>query len=594
MALFSRVEKEYKNVPGFADPEHRNQVIAKRLAEALHEWLKKHDPQNSLDSKNPACRVNHGWAVMWKAVDEQQKGYLALKDFDYMCGVDMLNVKKDVQPHSQMDHLDEFWRDIVAASTGPFHKVSPDTVPWADFALGLYRIYLRSWPRLPAQRLRQLARKITQRAEKVHGFTGNWKPVLENYDFDGTDTMTFNKLHAMIRKPFPGFGFSKDEFTDIDIRSVWRESDENEDGDGPLADFGAFLRINAAVPAVSESDVRLSKEQVRSILDRLNDGIRKWQVKRGVTIEQGKSSFADMNLQWCVLFHLSKESASRNMDVAEFKYAITHVAKIKNVSDGEVEGLFQILDLDGSGQLTYEEFALAYYRQETIWWPTLHEVELRKAAAVLNNAAVVWTYANNKKKMGPISMSWFKVLEAQNVDGTVEREHDQLVQGKFQFNEFMGLIRGSFPGLAVSRYSLSDNQVRGLWKAIDSDRISKVPTSKIAVFLRNWAKDDSSAAPASQASPPSSPTSPACRGTTTLTAPRSARNAKTIPSRNYRQTSLRTFQAREEGWNRHCVPSASGVLHHDDSLRHDFYSGGYGTAHSTKSKYGYGGVSELV
>jgi Ca2+-binding EF-hand superfamily protein len=568
-----QVEKEYATSPGSRNPEQRNPVIAKRLAEALIKWLQTNDPQGSLDAKNPACKVHSGWTVIWELVDKKQQGYLAMKDFNYLCGPDVLNVTRELQPHYAMDHLHVFWQAIVDAAAGPYQKVTTDMVTAENFAFGLYRIHLRSWPRIPPSTLRQLVRKIGKRAEKTHGFNGNWGPILAKYDDDDTDTITFNKFHAMIRKPFPGLGFSKDEVTDMDIRSIWRESDEEEDGVQSTSDFGAFLRISAAIPDVSESDGRLNKEQVRSIILRLLDGLRKWQKTRGVSAEPGASSFADMNLQWCVLFHLADENSNRSLDVQEFKYAVKHVAKMKDISDMELEGIFRILDLDGSGGLTYEEFALAFYRQEVIWWPCLAEEEIRKAVDVLTKSAIIWLYTYNNKKMGTLSMNWIKVLEAQNVDGAPDNyasEHQQFLQGKFQFNEFVGFIRGKAPGLNISKYNLTDDQARGLWKAIDADRMSKVPTAQIAAFLRTWAKDR--------------PVSPVASASSTKARTR-------LPDR---KPSLRTLQARRQGWNIHSVPSASGVLHHDDALRCDFQSTGNGKAHSTKSKYGYGGIRELV
>lgn len=309
-----------------------------------------------------------------------------------------------------------------------------------------------------------------------------------------------------------------------------------------FSELQVFLRINMSVWQSDVVQKQLSPEQIRSILERITAGLIEWQKKRGVPpkqLEVGKSWFADSQLQWCMLFHLADENSNRMLDVAEFKFALGEVARVKSLSEAEVEGLFQVLDMDGSGQLSYEEFTVAVYQNESSFWPDLTETALRRLVRVIHNAAMVWLVAS--------------ILDAQKMEGGDEFLAYKKEQTKriWCWNEFVAFVHGDYPGLGVRQSALNTEELQGIWKALDKTRMGRLDVCYVASCLRRFSGELGAERTTEEAYK-------AKAGDTPLMRPASAKQLREL----------------EKGWSHHCAPPASGVLPKNEASRLTFHRPG--------------------
>merc|ERR1711988_1474697 len=111
-----------------------------------------------------------------------------------------------------------------------------------------------------------------------------------------------------------------------------------------------------------------------------------------------------------------------------------------------------MLDADGGGEVSPEEFALSVYKLEVDWWPVLTDKETKRIVRILNDAMVRWHYGNTKRSMSHQTISWSKVFTSQKVDGVSQLDYNDTsgsdTHNMIDFNEFVGIVRNNTPGLS--------------------------------------------------------------------------------------------------------------------------------------------------
>eukprot|EP00930_Biecheleria_cincta_P018104 TRINITY_DN1420_c0_g3_i1.p1 TRINITY_DN1420_c0_g3~~TRINITY_DN1420_c0_g3_i1.p1 ORF type:complete len:1071 (+),score=140.28 TRINITY_DN1420_c0_g3_i1:278-3490(+) len=131
----------------------------------------------------------------------------------------------------------------------------------------------------------------------------------------------------------------------------------------------------------------------------------------------------------------------------------------------ELRMLWHRLDRDGSGQATQAEFEQIIHSIEMLKWPVLTPKQLSTFIKKLNDAAEKWHGCGG---------NWFKIFELIDLDSS----------GGISYCELEHCIRGSFPNFRMSKAVISDNEIKGFWKALAGVQNLTVPISRFMRFLR--------------------------------------------------------------------------------------------------------------
>merc|ERR1712232_1235032 len=107
------------------------------------------------------------------------------------------------------------------------------------------------------------------------------------------------------------------------------------------------------------------------------------------------------------------------------------------------------------------------YRLEVSTWDDVPEGEgtLERVVARISDAAQLWHRCGG---------NWYKVF----------RIFDEDESGAICFDEFREIVRRPCPCLAISKKSVSDRDLKALWKVMDDDLSSYISVSEFMVFMR--------------------------------------------------------------------------------------------------------------
>jgi len=348
--------------------------------------------------------------------------------------------------------------------------------------------------------------------------------------------------------------------------------------------------------AKEEDAVQMDKQKLRSVAVRLAKAMDASQAAQGQPLTMGKNMLSDWNTRWCLLLSARKNTRSNGkIDIHDFVHSVQFCLNPKDITEAELKGWYRSLGLDAAGPVLPEEFALAVYRSEVDHWPLLPEVQVGSCVAVLNNAAHQWHFKGTNRSHLLTYGSWFKILSAQGGRGTEGHIHQSFAERtdccsartSLDYNEFVGLVRNQYPGLNIQPRDFTDNEVKGVWKCIDVDRLGRVKFGEFLQFMRVHTeaeaqglcggrllarsanqglnklqkKELAAALPESASKMAGYPTAPR----TAAERQRSEAAAEIINSE------------RRKNWNPTAVGSTSGVLRQDDALRNVFIPsrGGY-------------------
>lgn len=143
------------------------------------------------------------------------------------------------------------------------------------------------------------------------------------------------------------------------------------------------------------------------------------------------------------------------------------------ISRNELQGLWRYVDADQSGELSPDEFQSALYLFKISAWPDYSHVEYQPELAhtltMMNAAADKWHKAGG---------NWFKIFRRMDTDES----------GQMGYEEIEAVIRTTFPGLKLSLNEISEENLHGLWKALDVDRSGLISVQEFMIFMRRHAK----------------------------------------------------------------------------------------------------------
>eukprot|EP00929_Paragymnodinium_shiwhaense_P001578 TRINITY_DN101815_c0_g1_i1.p1 TRINITY_DN101815_c0_g1~~TRINITY_DN101815_c0_g1_i1.p1 ORF type:complete len:609 (+),score=144.64 TRINITY_DN101815_c0_g1_i1:112-1938(+) len=579
-------EKRQEGEEAQHDVGARNAVIAKRLAKTLQTWLVKNN-HSKVSKDNPEASVDRGWEAMWHFCDAGGSGLMGLEDFTNMV-VRILHARG-----IQVADLEAFWDHALRIRDDHFPSPTSQSAKMTaqHFSSCLYKMYLEVWPDYTELQLSRCVSMLNEKADKVHKCSGNWYKVFNKFEAENPGWIDFNAFLSVVRRGPPGLSITQKELADCDIRGMWRAADASGAGRITVRDFMRFARYYGQIkkrgPAADE-DPQYNKHELRSIAVRLARALDDWQQTRGDPLKIGKNALSDPNSRWCMLFTFTDDDGNGKIDLQEFVKAVQCLLKPKDITEAELKAWFRSLHLDSTGQVSPEEFALAVYRLEVDWWPVLPEQQVNRCVNVMNNAATHWHYKGTERSYHVTYGTWYKILNAQGADGHVNHsfaERTDCVRGglSLDYNEFVKVIRSQWPGLHIHKRDLSDNEVKGVWKSLDVDRLGKVKFSEFMQFMRRHTAEDQQGicgGPILQKSV-NEHAKKLQEKTLAATMPDSAATMRkggypgkaslTGYERAQATRDQETINAeRRKGWVKHNCPSSSGILRQEDALRNVF------------------------
>ncbi|CAL1131031.1 unnamed protein product [Cladocopium goreaui] len=170
---------------------------------------------------------------------------------------------------------------------------------------------------------------------------------------------------------------------------------------------------------------------------------------------------------WHRFFSEMDADDSGRATLEEMEDAFRRCLSQARVSRYELLMLWRRLDLDGSGEVSLDEFVLMMYRNELAMWPRSSDAELARVVKVVSAAI---------SRRHHVEGNWYKVFLFIDPKGT----------GTIVFEDLQKFLRGTYPGLHLDREELPNDDMFRLWKALDTTEGMRVPKSEFMSFMRRY------------------------------------------------------------------------------------------------------------
>lgn len=493
-------------------------AVASRLALAVNEWL-----------VSTGVRVDARKPRLWgRFIDAMEKAGTHRANFrEFLRGArNMLRVVHD-DGDAQKSPSDEvrgqrllsevqlmaFWRVVDIDGSGEASAM--------EFDKAVYRLQLQTWPKLEEMDLQRIVSAMNTAADKWHRASGNWYKVCKACDADGSGNLTSEDLFEVVRKSFPGLSIPAKVISDQDLRGIWRAVDDDCSGLVDTKEFMVFMRMHGSQHSMNrlteytkkkrgvntETQQELgqppekSRDELREISRSLNDALASFWRRKGVTIighpemwerffvegdtcKIGKLSFFELEAHMRATLPRSqpKQQAGPSSDAGstpdgEFPAATADDPSLdppedkclaKGVKHTELLALWcATVRIEGFNEVSAHDWCVALYRLELEAWEQVDDETIASVVHKISSAAHKWYRAGG---------NWYKIFRLVDTDES----------GRLGFQEFVDIIRRPLPCLAVTEKQLRDRDLKGLWKALDTDRSGDVDVSEFMCFMRRW------------------------------------------------------------------------------------------------------------
>jgi len=468
----------------------RSVVELRAVVVSLEKALKAYCTEKAYKSANRTAAAN--WRRFFQEADANVHGrldYFALEEALRSRLGKWIGFKEDEGPtkpalpghHVEPADLRALWEILDPNKSGE--------VTAEELILSLYRLELDGWPEGNEQTFERVVDRLNSVVDKRLRCGGNWYKVFNLVDTDGSGRLDFCEMTELIRDCWSGLAIPPTQISDIEIRSLWKALDTMQSGFVRVSDFMVFMKrhgskhsmhkltsyskkkrglIEDSQVACDASEIRYDTHQMCNIATRLTLAIHRWLAKQSL---RGVSSGSPQ--LWGQFIKALDTRRSARLNFGEFVVGTQKLLRIEGtVSDDELKAFWLAVDVDGSGEASAAEFDSAVYRLQVITWPDLGDEQLKRIVSVMNAAADKWHRAGG---------NWYKVFTACDEDGS----------GNMDFEEMVSNLRSNFPGLSITHRQVSDIEMRGLWKALDTDRSGLLDVKHFMVFMRHHGKEHS-------------------------------------------------------------------------------------------------------
>lgn len=111
-----------------------------------------------------------------------------------------------------------------------------------EWTLGIYRLWLETWPDCSNKVLSQVVDKISETAAKWIGRTKNWYKVFNLVDVDGSGSIGYDEFFNIIRRPLPCLAIPTSAISSDELKGLWKAMDEDRSSTITVQEFMVFMR----------------------------------------------------------------------------------------------------------------------------------------------------------------------------------------------------------------------------------------------------------------------------------------------------------------------------------------------------------------
>jgi len=409
------------------------------------------------------CSAGESWVRFFGDTDVDGSGRITFDELETA-------IKRRLRTGITRYQLLVLWRQLDSDHSG---EVSVEEV--VQF---LYQVDLSSWPAGSHEDVKRAVKRLHKAGAMWYQAAGNWYKIFLQIDINLRGYITLDDLKRAVRGGFYGFRLSSQELPDEEIHKLWKALDDEAEMRVPLRKFLAFMRRmggqqchkkkqklkNALKAQRSRTQVELLPElSNEEMLLGAQELVRKMAKYYGL---QGSPTSLATPEVWTHLFHTIHPDGSFRIRFIDFENFASKM-EVSPKMFHRIRALWRLVDADGSGEASEKEFVEALYGLQLDQWPRLEDHRLERAMALLNAHADKWHRAGG---------NWFKVLSICDEDGS----------GRLDYEELVKVIRGAYPGLKLSESILSDDELRGMWKAMDTDRSGHVSIQEFMIFARRY------------------------------------------------------------------------------------------------------------
>jgi len=359
-----------------------------------------------------------------------------------------------------------------------------------ELLLAIYRLDVDAWPDDDDATLQATVEILNEALLTRLRSGGNWYKAFNLVDKDGSGRVEFQEFKDLIRDTWRGLAIRPAALPDQRIKAFWKKLDENLSGDVTVAEFMVFMKRHGGPKCSMHRLTEYSKKkrglveeahdyseeianapsfsnaELCTVATRLTMAINSWLLSRGLRVDPHHPRL------WGQLIEQVDTDKSTRLSFPEYLKAVRRVLGIGEdlVSADHLRAFWRAVDADGTGESSAAEFDRAVYCLQIETWPVLRAKDIKRVIEVMNNAAEKWHRAGG---------NWYKVFTACDEDGS----------GNMAFEELVGVVRKGFPGLSIGPKQLSDDDLRGLWRAVDSDRSGLADVKEFMAFMRTHGRD---------------------------------------------------------------------------------------------------------
>mmetsp|Transcript_54805 Transcript_54805/g.102773 ORF Transcript_54805/g.102773 Transcript_54805/m.102773 type:complete len:1348 (+) Transcript_54805:158-4201(+) len=463
---------------GLGDIPERTKQELRSISGMLEQALRAYWSERGVHA-NTHC-TGGSWNRFFQEVDTDGSGRLRFPEFVAAVQTHFGKWTSSIT----MDDWKAFWQYMDPDQSG---EVNPQ-----EFSMVQYRLELEFWPIPDEALLTRIVTEMNSAATKWHRAGGNWYKLFCIVDSDGSGHIGFDELKELVRLRVPCLQIPLSVVSEDELKAFWKALDDNKSAEVSVQEFMSFMRKWGSqhsmhrlteytkkkrglqekqrdVAAEINAAPTLQVEELRGIASRLAILLHVWLQNHGIGVGGARSDVVPPRV-WYELFRTLNADGSDRLTYPEFETATKTILKAgKTISEQELKTLWKHVDADASGECGAKEFSTGLYRIQLSAWPTISEEHIVKIIGVLNRGADKWHRAAG---------NWYKVFAACDEDGS----------GEMEFEEMVGVVRKSYPGLSIPAKDINDTELRGLWRAIDNDQSGMVTTKEFMSFMRSHGK----------------------------------------------------------------------------------------------------------
>jgi len=429
---------------------HRTPDELREIASCLDKTLQVYWARNGCMA-NTMCRGGH-WSRFMMENSSDSAGKLVWQDFKFAITDKLAPLME--QPIT-IEDLYAFWAYIDMEDTGEATNV--------QLVRAFFRLELDEWRELDSDSLDKAFEEMHTAMIRWHRADGNWYKMFNIVDADDAGRILFEDLWNLVRSPFPCLAIPHDRLPDPVVQALWKAMDHRRQGYVKQAEFMQFMRKKCSVSKPTQYTKRW-----RQLATCRQEAIQDLRTASAMTEDRLYFLAGKLSDSMDAIFARLGVCVGQNQRIAfpDFEAACRVVWKdALPLEPGEWKALWRQFDCKCTGFLGARQLQRDAYKLSLEGCPKLSTQELAKIASLLDRAAQKWHGFGG---------DFSKVLVQFGLQ----------TLASISFADLTNIFRCDLPGLAISLRTVTDQDLRGLWRHLDAlcEGLSKA--GRLTEFVR--------------------------------------------------------------------------------------------------------------